>query len=286
VNGPGTGALRDPRLAGARDAARRFLSRWALLALAGELALAIVDASVHTASLTSSYLVPVLAVAIVETVERTTLVALVAVGLALLSGVWHDYLFATDHLYRLAIVAGGGCLGALGALFRSRAVVARDRMDMLARIAEVADGTVELDEALCRLAAILVPGGADLCELVVFEAGQPRRVVTRLAGSAAAAEAAFRERPGAPPAAATAAVRAGETFLVRRVSRDAETLGTEGQALREVDAVSAIYAPVRAGDETLALLILAVGRSGRRYGAEDLRFATTVGSRAALAIQN
>jgi serine phosphatase RsbU (regulator of sigma subunit)/PAS domain-containing protein len=49
---------------------------------------------------------------------------------------------------------------------------------------------------------------------------------------------------------------------------------------------SALVAPVRVGDETLALLFMAVGPSGRRYGGEDLRFAETVGTRAGLAIQN
>jgi PAS domain S-box-containing protein len=57
-------------------------------------------------------------------------------------------------------------------------------------------------------------------------------------------------------------------------------------ALRAEGMCSAIYAPVRAADETLAVLVLAVGPSGRRYRSEDLRFARTVGSRAGLAIRN
>jgi serine phosphatase RsbU (regulator of sigma subunit)/PAS domain-containing protein len=271
-----------------RDFARRFLSRRVLLALAAELVLAIIDVSVGRSVLDSSYLLPILALAVVENGERTALAAAVGTLLALLSGVWHHYLFHNVHLYRLAIVAGGGALGVLGATFRSRATLARDQIDVLARIGEIADGTGELDVALSRLAEVLVPRVADLCEVFVFEADDERQVVSRVAGAPAGIDHALRERVVLITPAAMESVKQGPGVLVRDIRRGGgATIDPEEQeALRAAEMCSVAYVPVRAAHETLALLILAVGPSGRRFGPEDLRFARTVGSRAGLAIRN
>jgi PAS domain S-box-containing protein len=268
-----------------RDAAKRLLSRWVMIGLGLELILAVIDISSGANSLfASSYLVAVLAVAVVETGERTAVVGFVAVALALVSGVASGSLFTSAHLYRLAIVVGASALGTIGALFRTEAVIARVQMEMLARIAELADGTSELEDALRRLAGVLVPGAADLCELVLIAEAPPRLV----AGEGVAGP---RESDPPVPDALIAAARAGEAVLVRHLGhaedRHAARLGgLEVARMRSLEMASAIYAPVRAADETLALLIMAVGPSGRRYGVPDLRFARTVGSRAALAIQN
>ncbi len=286
MSGRDTAGLPDARPASAREVLWRFGSRWVAIALVLELALLAVDASASTRILASAYLVPVLGVAIVETTERTGLVALVAAVLTVLSGALHSDFLSTTHLYRLGIVGGGGALATLGAAFRSRAVIARDQMEMLAQIGEVADGTEEIEGALRRMAAILVPRAADLCELIVFEGDAARRVVTRLAAPQAGAEALLLRRPAEPSPTALGAVRSGEAVLIRDLGRDGASLGADHETLRRLGMRSVIYAPVRVADTTLALLVVAVGRSGRRYGPEDRRFVTTVGSRAGLAIQN
>ena len=256
-----------------------------MIGLGFELILAIIDISSGPDSLfASSYLVAVLVVAVVETGERTAVVGLLAIALALISGVAHGNLFTSAHVYRLAIVVGASLLGAIGAAFRTRAVVAREQMEMLGRIAELADGTSKLEDALPRLAAVLVPDAADMCELVLI-AEEPPRLVAR-EGVAGPGEAA----PPVPDALIAAALT-GEAVLVghlgRAEGRHAARLGAlEVARMRSLQMASVIYAPVRAADQTRALLIMAVGPSGRRYGVSDLRFARTVGSRAALAIQN
>lgn len=270
-----------------RDAARRYLSRWTLAALAAEAALLVIDVAVGRSLFDSSFLLPVLALAVVENSERTSVVAGIATLLALASGVWHSYLFHSAHVYRLAIVVVGGTLSVLGAMFRSRAEQAHQQMEMLARIGEIADGGTELDDALTRLAEVLVPGAGDLCEVVVFEDEAARRVVSRLAGRAMEHGQSLGERSAEPARATLESARTGDGVLARHLQRhEGPGPGREDQALRSAEMCSAIYAPIRAAEETLAVLVLAVGPSGRRYGPDDLRFACTVGSRAGLAIRN
>lgn len=274
------------------------MTRWVAMALLAELVLSVIDAATGSRILTTTYLVPVLALALVETGERTAPVAATAVALAMASGAWDSYFLTGSHVYRVVIVAGACALGVAGAVFRTRAVRARDRMEMLARIGEIANGTVELETALSRLATVLVPGAADLCELVLIgeRAGAPR-IVTRVVGAGSETEVlpgdqgtgAAPEAPGGPEAPGPLE---GETAALisslrhARAGSDCPLAAEDIEALCRAGMASAVIAPVRAANRTLAMLKLAVGPSGRRYGAEDVRFAATVGGRAALAIEN
>jgi PAS domain S-box-containing protein len=286
LRGRGTPGFLEARRKGLRELTWRFASRWVGLALLLELVLATIDLASGTSVLTSSYLVPVLAVAVVESAERTALVAAVAIALALISGALQGDLFTSAHIYRLGIVAGGGCLGVVGAAFRARAVQARDRMELLAKVGEVADGTSALDETLSRLAAILVPAAADMCEIVVIEDETAHRVASHSHGLDRGVAAAMLARPVELCDGVLRAVKSDEAVLVRHLRHGDAPKGADVDALRGAGMTSAVYAPMRAAEETLAVLVLAVGHSGRRYGSEDMRFATTVGSRAALAIRN
>src|SRR5579859_6825122 len=203
-----------------RDLARRYLSRAVIAALAGEAALAVLDAILGRSLLDSSFLLPVLALAIVTDGERTAVVAGIATALALLAGVWHGYLFHSAHLYRLAIVAGGGALAVLGATFRCRATIAGEQIAMLARIGEIADGSGDLEVALARLAEVLVPGAADLCELVVLEHHTARRVVSRLAGATGDDDEQSLTRPVMVAQTTLEPAWVGSGVLVRDIRRD------------------------------------------------------------------
>jgi len=265
---------------------QRSLTRWVVLALAADGGLAIVDVVIgRSAVLTTMFLVPPLALALVETGGRVAAVAAVSTALAVASGAWNHYFGTGEHIYRVVIVAGSGVLAVVGAELRSRALSARDRMGLLAEIASAADGRLALDESLTRLADLLVPAVADYCEIITLEPASIRRAVARVAG-----------RP--PPLAGRSvecdsdreALEHGEAELVNPV--DAAHLSAippspdERQLLAELNLRSAMRVPVRSGDGTHAVLTLAVGPSGRRYGLEDLRFARTVGSRAGLVIEN
>ena len=275
------------------EALRRLTNRAIVLALLADAAFAALDGALgRSASLTTVYLVPPLAVAVVETGERVALVAACSVVLALLSGVWDHYFLTAPHLYRLAIVVGSCVLAVYGAVLRTRAVSARDRMGLLAEIARIADGRESPESSLQRLADALVPAVADFCEIVTLEGLELRRVVTRVAGAADGLEQqlAARTLDERSLGLTREAFQADEAVLVRPVTpeRLAELTANESERalLAALGLRSMLHVPVRAAGRSLAVLTMGVGRSGRRYGAEELRFARTVGSRAGLAIAN
>ncbi|MBV9197043.1 MAG: SpoIIE family protein phosphatase [Solirubrobacterales bacterium] len=277
-----------------RPALSRLITRWVVLGVAADCALAVVDAALgRPAILTVVYLLPPLAVALVETGERVSVVAGLSCVLALASGAWNHYMLSGSHLYRLGVVVGSGILAVYGAVLRSRAVTARDRMGLLVEFGQIADGRRPLAEALDRVADLLVPAVADYCEIVTLEEGyRLRRWVTRIAGDPGGLARRLAERAldqglfGMTPDA----YRTGQAKLVRLVDdTHLDALASEPadrELLASLRMRSALHVPVRAAGRTLAGLTLAVGPSGRRYGGDDLRFATTVGSRAGLAIEN
>ncbi len=268
-----------------RDTLARFMSRWVLAAIAVDGALSVVDAIYgQSRVLTTAYLVAPLAVALVENGERTAVVAALSTVLSIASGVWDHYLFSSTHLYRVAVVAGSGALAVTGSVLRTRAMDAKTRMELLGAIAGIADGR-DIAQSLRRLADLLVPVVADLCEIVIVEDGELRRCASRVAGAPPGLEQKLLERPAGDGLLSLVSGES-DTKLVD-VDRGVELIVDPPEG--EHDALRmrcAIYAPVRAADRLLAILVLAVGRSGRRYGEEDRRFARTVGSRAALAIEN
>jgi PAS domain S-box-containing protein len=273
---------------GIRETLSRFVSRWVLAAIAVDVVLSVIDGALgQSRILTTAYLVAPLVVALVENGERTAVVAALSAVLCLASGVWDDYFFSSTHLYRVAVVAGTGALAVAGAALRMQAVQARERMELLGQIAGIADGRADVEESLRRLAELLVPAVADFCEILLVQDGTLRRCATRLAGASPELEQQLLERPVSGHLLTMVtedAAKSAPKLIQRLDAEDRAALAPEGDtgaALR-----SAIYAPLRTADRMLALLVLAVGPSGRRYGSQDLRFAGTVGSRAALAIQN
>jgi PAS domain S-box-containing protein len=274
-----------------REALTRFMSRWVLAAIALDAVLSVIDAAFGNARiLPTAYLVAPLAVALLENGERTAVVAVLSTLLAIASGVWDDYFISSTHLYRVAVVAGSGAIAVIGAVLRTNALRAKDRMELLSQIAGIADGRADIEQSLRRLAELLVPAVADFCEILVVEDGELRRCASRLAGAQPELERRLLERPVSDRMLTLIAEDApgGASKLVTRLAgedRIALAADTESGAALSI-LRSAIFIPVRAADRALALLVLAVGSSGRGYGAEDLRFARTVGSRAALAIQN
>jgi hypothetical protein len=149
---------------------RRSLTRWVVLALAPDAALAITDAVTGRAAiLTTVYRLAPLALAQVERGERVAAVAAVSTALALASGVWNHYFATGEHVYRLVIVAGSGVLAVVGAQLRVRALTGRDRMRLLAEVGQIADGRLALDDWLSRLGDVLVPAAADFYEIVTLD---------------------------------------------------------------------------------------------------------------------
>lgn len=268
-----------------RELVARFFSRWVLAALALDGALSVLDGLYgQSRVLTTAYLVAPLVVALVEHGERTALVAVVSTLLSIASGIWDHYLFSGMHVYRVAVVAGSGALAVTASVLRTRAMDAKTRMELLGELAGIADGR-DIGQSLRRLADLLVPVVADLCEIVIVEDGELRRCASRVAGAPPGLEQRLLDRPAG---AELLSLVSGESDAkLVDLDRGGELMAYPAEG--EHDALRmrcGIYAPVRAADRLLAILVLVVGPSGRRYGEVDLRFARTVGSRAALAIQN
>lgn len=141
----------------------RFVSRWVLLALAFELVLTVVDAAAERSVIAPAViLLPVLGVALVETGERTAVVAAGAVPFALASGLWDQNVSTSNYVYRVLVVAVGSVLAVAGAIARTRAVRAGERIELLAEIARIGDTRGSLEETLRRVAELLVPAVADM----------------------------------------------------------------------------------------------------------------------------
>jgi PAS domain S-box-containing protein len=272
----------------------RFVSRWVLLALAFELVLTVVDAAAERSVIAPAViLLPVLGVALVETGERTAVVAAGAVPFALASGLWDQNLSTSNYVYRVLVVAGGSVLAVAGAIARTRAVRAGERIELLAEIARIGDTRGSLEETLRRVAELLVPAVADMCGiLIVDEDGSMRRAVAKVAGGSEELERRMLARPMDERASELthSARDLADALLIRRVgSEHVAELAADDRDRGLIDALgmtSLIHAPMRASGETLAVLTLGVGPSGRRFGSDDLRFARVVASRAALATQN
>ncbi len=273
---------------------RRSITRWVVLALAADAALAIVDVVTGRSTiLTTTFLVPPLALALVAPAELVATVAAVSVALAVASGAWNDYFLAGEHLYRLGVVIGSCLLAVLAARLRVRAMTARDRAGLLAEIAQIADGRLTLDASLDRLAELLVPAVADYCEIVALDSRGPRRAALRVTGVQPELERRLATRPvedGALGLNRTALER-GESKLVSRLDVDHITAlaptPAERELLSELSLCSVMHVPVSsAAAGARAVLTLGVGSSGRRFGPEDLSFARTAAARAGQAIDS
>src|SRR5688572_1951404 len=113
---------------------------WPVAAVAAVVLVAIVDAALGSeVILTGGFTVPVLALALVARPREVAGAAILATVLALLSGVWDDYLFSPDHVVRLTVVAVGGFLAVASARARVSGDEERRRMAVLADVARITD---------------------------------------------------------------------------------------------------------------------------------------------------
>ena len=192
-------ALRRPRVLGA---------------LGAEAALAVIDIASGPAFVVRSlYLLPVLLLAVRGEVREVALVGVVAVILAAISPAWGQ---PVDHDYArlLAVVAIGSAIAVWVARERQAAERERRQMRLLADAAQITDGAADMDDALGRLVALLVPELADAAWIdVVAPTGDPRRLAVRFDGAdAAELERWLAERPRTSPSSTR---RAGACWTAR-----------------------------------------------------------------------
>lgn len=169
-----------------------------------------------------------------------------------------------------------------------------ERLELLAAVAEVADGTLSLEETVRQLLGIVVPAFADIATLDgVSRRGEPRRLGARVqAPQSAELEQALlrrRELQGASFGMART-IATGTSQLLARVSNgDLRALAASEQdfeLLCSFGLRSTLFVPLRARGRTLGALGCGVSAAGRDYTEEDLRFAEVLAGRIALALDN
>jgi GAF domain-containing protein len=267
---------------------------WVLGALVAEAVLAVIDVLSGDAFLVRSlYLLPVLVVAVRADVRSVVVVGVVAVCLAAMSLAWGQA-FDEEYLRPLATVAAGSVVAVWAARERQAAERERGQMRLLAEAAQITDGARDIDDALRRLAALLVPDFADTAWIdVVTPGGDVRRLAVRVDGPhAAELERWLADRPRTSPATLAPARRVLEGEGPQQTVLDAariEAIAADAEDRRHLllsGMRMTMAVPLGVGPRPLGVLTLAVGRSGRRFRADDLAFAELLAGRAALTLHN
>ena len=178
----------------------RFVTPWLLAALAAEAALVVADVALAE-TFTSIYLLPPLALALVDRARPVAVLAVLAFVLAIASGTWNDHFGTLGHAVRVTIVGVGGVLAVLSAqartaLFRSRAqaVAARGRAEATGRrldavLGALAEAVTVQDESgrtiYANSAAARLLGVESIDAVLAAEPGElaARFVITREDGS-------------------------------------------------------------------------------------------------------
>ena len=267
-----------------------------LLALA---ALALADVATGDDAFTRSlYLLPVLAVATRARANVVAAVGVVAIAIALLSPLWNEDGGSSLPLITLlagsAIAVWGARERYAGMAARGAAEVERRQLRLLSEAARITDGAADIDDALRRLVDLLVPDLADAAWIDLLQpGGGVRRLAARVDGPDREelegwllARGSSR-RPDLSPI--TRALR-GEGSQLAELDerlRDAFVHDDDDRRLLELSQLRWTMAlPLAPSGGPLGALALGVGRSGRRFGHEELAFAELLIGRAGLALAN
>jgi PAS domain S-box-containing protein len=182
----------------------------------------------------------------------------------------------------------------LGAWLRWRSAGRSERLRLLDSVGAVADGSLPLAETLRRVTEVIVPALADICMVDAVHDGRVARIATRARGrdDAGTIQERMRARPPELPEWLVKVERSWRHIPewwprirdeeLRRMANSPEDL----EFLRSLGLRSSVVIPIRARDRNLGALTLVTAWSGRRYGAEDVRFAQILASRIGLALDN
>lgn len=278
---------------GSDSVARRVGAVCLGLLIAGGLAAVDASTSPHTIVISTAVLAPFV-VSVLAGPRETAFVGAVAITLALVSGVWNHNFGAGAYDLGAVVVAVGAAISVLVARTRERTVRDRERFELLAAVAEVADGRLTLEETAVRICGLTVPVFADGCVIDVAHEGGLRRLAARLTGREA--ENLEGRLHGRPPSTGDepgvgAAVSTGRSQLLapmtdemlRAMAREENDLAL----LRSLRLEAVIAVPLSSRGRLLgALTLLATADSGRTFSAEDVRFAEVLSGRVALALDN
>lgn len=180
-------------------------------------------------------------------------------------------------------------------LARRAAERSRRQAALLAELSAALEGTRTSKARVRRLAGIMVPAVADLAlvELVAGYGDQPLAAVADRDAEATVVLRELRELAVLGENARAAldhVLTTGEPMALDGIDPKQIERGLTNSAdidlLQRLKPRSCLIVPLLARAEVVGALILAVGRSGRLFGADDTEFAREIGTRAGLAIEN
>jgi serine phosphatase RsbU (regulator of sigma subunit)/PAS domain-containing protein len=269
--------------------------QWVAIGLAIASALALLDILASGEAILIGLLVVAPLVTSVGASPRgTAVVAIHAVGLAVLLGFVNDIFGTVDHLLRMAVVAAGGGLGFWIAILREGAEHERERLAFLAEAGQRLDTSLDYGTAAQTLASLAVPVLGDWCGVYTMENGSIRQlaIAHKDPGRRRFATELDRRYPfrADMPIGVPKVIRTGEPELVTEIAESAIEAAAydaeHARLLRQMTLRSAITVPMRARGRMIGALMVATAESGRKLGGGDLQLVQTLGRRAALAIDN
>jgi serine phosphatase RsbU (regulator of sigma subunit) len=177
---------------------------------------------------------------------------------------------------------------------QARAEEANARLALVGEVTSALVGTLDVDEALRRLAALVVPRLADWCVVnLLDENDRLREVAARHRDPARAADverfAAIQPGSLREGASVLEVLRTGEPLFVEAM--DAASVSRRGTPeiaalTARLGAGNALVVPLRAHGRTLGTLALVNGPDRAPLGPRDLAVAADVGRRAGLAVES
>jgi PAS domain S-box-containing protein len=253
-----------------------------------------IDLAEDDSTVIGSYLAAPFVAALIAGLGPTVLVGLLATGAAAASGIWNDNFGTASYEIPLAVDIAGTAFAAVAAWNRERAALRGERMQMLDSVGEIADGSRPLDETLRRVTELTVPRVADCCMIDAIHSGRVMRTAVRVAEHPRAEEIEKRLRERAP-SLPNWLLRGDRSWShiprwrpklreeeVRRMARSEEDF----RFLSSLGLKSSVVVPIAARNRNLGTLTLLQAWSGRRYTADDVRFAQILASRIGLALDN
>ena len=268
-----------------------------LAGLGALVVLVAIDASLddESAAIVGSYVVAPFITALLSRPWATAVVALLAITAAALSAEWNmNSTGDSDYAVRLAVIVVGAGFAVGSSWVRDRSRSRSDRLLLLNEVGGVADGSLPLGETLDRVVGVVVPAIGDMCMIDAVNDGRVTRLAVRARGrdDAPEVERRLRERSPSLPSWIVQGDRPWRQIPrwmpkisdedLRRMSHSPEDL----EFLRSLGVASTITVPVMARDRNLGALTLVAAWSGRRYDADDLRFARILAGRVGLALDN
>jgi serine phosphatase RsbU (regulator of sigma subunit) len=167
---------------------------------------------------------------------------------------------------------------------------AQSQLTVLAEVSAALSTTLDVSEALGRLARQLVPALADWCAVDMLTAQGVRRVAVAHRDPAKAETVQAIPPVFSGESAIRRVIEAGQPVLYPHV--DDELLERAGgprervALLREAGVRSAVAVPLRARSRVLGALVLCLAGGDRGYDESDLELAADIGRRAGLAVDN